>query len=275
MGCDYHNQTFLETKSRVRVVAHRGDWRNAPENSLQAIEMAIAMGVDMVEVDVALTKDSVLVLMHDETIDRTTNCVGKISDITYDSLLGCPLIDGLGKETAQRVPTLETVLGVVKGKIPLNLDKAAIYLPIIYHLLQKQEMTEQAIFSSYLPYDELRERAGPYLDSVYYMPKIRLETAEPLGYLQEYLENTNSKILQIRIPTLDYEHGPIIKYAKEAGLLIWINSLQPYHCAGHNDEVAVYDPDANWGWIVEQGADYIQTDRPRLLIDYLEEKMLR
>jgi glycerophosphoryl diester phosphodiesterase len=56
---------------RVLVVAHRGDWRNAPENSIQAIHNAIAMGVDIVEIDIHKTKDGQLVLMHDETIDRT------------------------------------------------------------------------------------------------------------------------------------------------------------------------------------------------------------
>ena len=50
---------------QVMVISHRGDWRNYPENSIPAIESVIEMGVDMVEIDVALTADSVLVLMHD------------------------------------------------------------------------------------------------------------------------------------------------------------------------------------------------------------------
>ena len=60
----------------IMVIAHRGDWRNAPENSIQAIKSCIDMGVDMVEIDVRETKDGHLVLMHDETIDRTTNASG-------------------------------------------------------------------------------------------------------------------------------------------------------------------------------------------------------
>ena len=54
----------------VVVISHRGDWRNWPENSIPAIESIIKMGVDMMELDVKMTKDSVLVLMHDKTIDR-------------------------------------------------------------------------------------------------------------------------------------------------------------------------------------------------------------
>ena len=71
----------------VVVISHRGDWRNWPENSIPAIESIIKMGVDMMELDVKMTKDSVLVLMHDRNIDRMTNGKGYISDMTYDSLM--------------------------------------------------------------------------------------------------------------------------------------------------------------------------------------------
>ena len=54
----------------VAVISHRGDWRNYPENSIPAIESVIRMGADMVEIDVSMTRDSVLVLCHDNTIDR-------------------------------------------------------------------------------------------------------------------------------------------------------------------------------------------------------------
>ena len=68
---------------KVLVASHRGDWRNYPENSLPAIRSAIEMGVDIVEIDLALTSDSVLVLCHDRTIDRTTSGRGLIAEITY------------------------------------------------------------------------------------------------------------------------------------------------------------------------------------------------
>ena len=71
---------------KVFVVAHRGDWRNAPENSLQAFQNCIDMGVDMIELDLHMSKDSVLFLMHDNTVDRTTNGRGKVSDLTSDEL---------------------------------------------------------------------------------------------------------------------------------------------------------------------------------------------
>jgi glycerophosphoryl diester phosphodiesterase len=83
----------------VVVISHRGDWRNWPENSIPAIESIIKMGVDMMELDVKMTKDSVLVLMHDKNIDRMTNGKGFISDMTYDSLMTFNL------KRAHNVPT--------------------------------------------------------------------------------------------------------------------------------------------------------------------------
>ena len=71
---------------RVLVVAHRADWRNFPENSLAGIESAINMGVDIIELDVQCTKDGVLIIMHDATLDRTTTGKGKVADWTLDSM---------------------------------------------------------------------------------------------------------------------------------------------------------------------------------------------
>ena len=67
----------------VVVVAHRGDWRNYPENSIPAIESVIRMGVDIVELDLKMTSDSVLVLSHDGTCNRTTTGKGPISTMTF------------------------------------------------------------------------------------------------------------------------------------------------------------------------------------------------
>ena len=66
----------------IFVVAHRGDWRHAPENSIAAIKSAISIGADMVEIDIQKTKDGDFVLMHDNSIDRTTNGKGYVSNYT-------------------------------------------------------------------------------------------------------------------------------------------------------------------------------------------------
>ena len=73
-------EKLFDNKSKyVTVVAHRGDWRNSPENSMQAFRNCLEMGVDMIEIDVRKTKDNELVIIHDATVDRTTNGKGKVA----------------------------------------------------------------------------------------------------------------------------------------------------------------------------------------------------
>ena len=74
------------TDKSVLVVSHRADWRNAPENSLQAIKNCIEMGVDMIEIDLKKTKDGHLILMHDKKIDRTTTGKGLPQDYTLEEI---------------------------------------------------------------------------------------------------------------------------------------------------------------------------------------------
>ena len=78
------NHSFLEPMPRV--IAHRGDSRNYPENTLPAFESAVRMGIDVVETDIHLTKDGVLVIWHDPTLERNTDGSGRIEDHTLEEL---------------------------------------------------------------------------------------------------------------------------------------------------------------------------------------------
>ena len=112
---------FNEPASRsILIVSHRADWRNAPENSLQAIRNCIEMGVDMVEIDLKKTKDGHLILMHDKTIDRTTTGKGKPEDYTLEELRKFRLKNGTNHRTAHTIPTFEEVMQLCKGKIMVN-----------------------------------------------------------------------------------------------------------------------------------------------------------
>ena len=121
----------------VIVVSHRADWRNFPENSLEAIESAIRMGVDVVELDLQRTKDGKLILMHDSKLDRTTTGKGKVSDWTLDSIKTLRLKNGCNIKTIHKVPTLEEALLAAKGKY---LDEV-IYMPIVN--LDKEDAKRQ------------------------------------------------------------------------------------------------------------------------------------
>ena len=130
---------------KVLVVSHRGDWRNWPENSIPAIESVIRMGVDIMELDLKLTKDSVLVLCHDKTIDRTTSGKGRVCDITYDSIRRCVLKTGHGVKTTHRMPTLREALEVCKDRIVVNVDQGYEYYDLVLAVTEELGVTDQIL----------------------------------------------------------------------------------------------------------------------------------
>ena len=130
---------------KVLVVSHRGDWRNAPENSLQAFKNCIDMGVDMIEIDLHKTKDGQLVLMHDNTINRTTDGKGKVSDYTLAELKKLHLRNGMGRVTFHQIPTLEEVLNLSKGKILINIDKGYDNFKDVYAMLEETGTTDSIV----------------------------------------------------------------------------------------------------------------------------------
>ncbi len=137
---------FENLKGKFFVVAHRGASGYEPENTIRAIRRAIEMGVDAVEVDVRLTKDGYPILMHDETVDRTTNGTGKVSEMTLTELR--KLDAGKG----EKVPLLEEALNEVKDKavlfIEIKVPEASI--PSL-KLVEEKNMIDQVLFVSFNP----------------------------------------------------------------------------------------------------------------------------
>ncbi len=105
------------------VVAHRGASGIAPENTLPAIDKALLAGADFIEIDVQLTRDRQVVLMHDETVDRTTNGKGKIGEMTADQVAGLDAGSWFGAEfTGTKVPLLEEVVAHIGGRTGLLIE---------------------------------------------------------------------------------------------------------------------------------------------------------
>ena len=262
-------------QSSVLVVAHRGDWRNFPENSLEAIDSAIKMGVDIVELDVKQTKDGELILMHDRTLDRTTTGKGLVSDFTVDSIRKLKLKNGCNIRTIHNVPTLEEALLHAKGKIMINLDQADRYFDQIYPLLKKTGTEKQIIMKGRKTVAEVKKSFGNYLNDVIYMPIIDLDKPDaekqidvfikeisPVAFELLYVKDTNSLPKKL-VKTL------------ERRALIWYNTLWDTMAGGHDDDLSLKDPDAGYGYLIEiLGCRILQTDRPSYLLDYLRKKGL-
>lgn len=261
---------------KVIVVSHRGDWRNAPENSLQAFKNCIEMGVDMIEIDLKKTKDNQLVLMHDQTIDRTTDGKGSPSSYTLEELRKFHLKNGLGRVTFHQIPTLEEVLTLTKGKILINIDKGYDYFKEVYALLVKTQTINQVVIKSGYSYEKVKAENGDILDKVIYMPIVNLNAPDAAQMIDGY-----KTIKPVAIECCFSEVNPkvmrLLKKVRNNGSKIWMNSLWASLNAGHDDDRAVElgQADESWGWLIGQGASLIQTDRPQNLINYLQKNNRR
>ncbi|HPT84038.1 MAG TPA: glycerophosphodiester phosphodiesterase [Limnochordia bacterium] len=143
----------------VIVIAHRGYSGKAPENTMAAFELALAAGADGIELDVHLTKDGEIVVIHDETVDRTTDGTGRISSYTLEDLKKLDAGSWYGPEFAgETVPTLRQVLDLLKGKdVLLNIEiKTGLgFEPMnekLVALLDKYDRWERTIISSFNHY---------------------------------------------------------------------------------------------------------------------------
>lgn len=137
---DTHEYFAYKADSTLLISGHRGTKEEGyPENSIEGFQQALSRVPLFFEVDPRLTKDSVIVLMHDETIDRTTNASGKLSDYTYEELLSIRLKDHEGNITASMIPKLEEVFEWCKGKSVVNLDRKDVPHQMIVDLIQKHK----------------------------------------------------------------------------------------------------------------------------------------
>ena len=260
----------------VFVVAHRGDWRYAPENSIAAIEHSIAVGVDVVELDLQLTRDSVLIVMHDAMLNRTTTGKGRIADWTLDSIRTLKLKNGCGIRTKHTVPTLEEALLAAKGRVLVNLDKADRYFDLVVPVLERTGTTRQIVMKGSKPADEVLALYGKYLDEVIYMPVVNLDRENVEELMQGYISGLNPAAYELLYAQAEDTAMPLrMRDTLRGRALIWYNTLWDTLCGGHDDDLSLEDPDAAFGYLIDTlGARIIQTDRAEHLLNYLRQRGL-
>ena len=261
--------------SSVIVVAHRGDWRNFPENSLEAIDNAIKMGVDIVELDVKRTKDGELILMHDRTLDRTTTGKGLVSENTLSDIRKLNLRNGCNIRTIHKVPTLEEALLHAKGKIMINLDQADLYFDQIYELMKKTGTTKQIIMKGRRPVAEVKKQFGDYLEDVIYMPIVDLDASGAEKHIEAFIKDMSPVAFELLFVKDTNLIPKKLATTLNGRSLIWYNTLWDTMAGGHDDDMSLQNPDSGYGYLIDTlGCRIIQTDRPAYLLDYLRKRKL-
>lgn len=260
----------------VLISAHRGDWRNAPENSMQSLTNSMAMGADIVELDLGKTSDGQLIIMHDKTIDRTTTGKGKPSNFTLAAIKQFYLKSGNGHKTAHRIPTFDEFLNAAKGKVILDVDKGYEFIDQAIPMLNDRGMLHQVIYNvnDNLPLDTLLKQHPNIPPGLRLMVVVNIERKDASMVISSYRRRPNS-IVQVIYPTDTLSILKTVPAIRQSNA-VWMNSLWPEHNGGHNDDRAVEQnqPDESWGWLANRGANIIQTDRPQQLLNYLRAKRL-
>jgi len=216
----------------------------------------------MWELDVRQTKDSVLVLMHDDTIDRTSNGKGTIRKFTFEQLQTFRLINKSDQDTMiHPIPTLREALELAKGKIMVDIDIKEFELAIkkLVQIIQKTGTEKQVI---------IFEQDFTIIDKIISLDStlILMPRAKSYDALAQIIQNYHPRIIHIDDTFFTPE---TVKFIKDSGTRIWINGL------GEPDIIASISF-SSWGYndLIENGANIIQTDKPLLLLKYLRKKKL-
>jgi glycerophosphoryl diester phosphodiesterase len=268
------NKLLQNEPKTVYVAAHRGDWRDAPENSIQSLRWAAKLGVDIVEFDLKRTKDGGLVVMHDFDVDRTTTGHGLVSDLTLEDLKKLNLRAGTGHPTKYTIPTFAEELEAARqNHVILDIDTGWDYYKDVLAQVRATRETDQVIINVFhnTSLSEVERRVGKIPDDVTIMEVVNMERPDAESVINSYAGHRRT-IIQC-----DFKDATVSSVQKmpeyQKTTPIWTNGLWPDQNGGHDDDTALDPgpPDQAWGWLISRGANVIQTDRPRELLEYLQQ----
>ena len=230
----------------IEVTGHRGAAGLEPENTLRSIRRAIDLGVDRVEIDVRVSKDGHLVVIHDETVDRTTDGHGYVRDLTLQELRR------LDAGKGERIPTLEEALRLTMGKVKLQIElKAAEATEPVVDLVERYGAEEEVIVTSFM--HELLGRVHEL------NPSIRTGALffNVEGDIFQKAIDHHAEAVHIFYRRVDSE---IVDEAHRRGL-----------------EVSVWNPDKpeEMRRMINLKVDVIGTNRPDLLLNLLKDQGMR
>lgn len=263
-------KNLRDARTGPMCIAHKGDWRHFPENSIDGALSAAKLGADVVEIDVRRTADGYLVVFDDVTLDRMCvdaqgNAVsGRIDEITLEQLRKYRLRDGQGgpmaKVTDYTVPTLEEMLDACRGVAFLRIDHAWEYRGEVYHALLAQNMLGSVMINSDAPTEEINDWVkktdnapmvvGTYNGGVVFsanshvknlqnggQPVIGLATANSHAILFDNAVTKNFGDSRILIDTT----APSLCGGREDGFMGWDDLLSRGYTLFQTDEIQTFD----------------------------------
>jgi glycerophosphoryl diester phosphodiesterase len=237
----------------MKVVGHRGTVKFAPENTIPAFEAAIQQGADLLEMDIRETSDGELVVIHDETVDRTTNGMGFVAEISLAEIKALDAGSWFSQEfTGVRVPTLKEALQAIRGRALPDIDfKAGTPSKLIKILSEEQLLGKVTLYCGDW---ELLQATLKESDGFFARPTVPFGRAG----LPVVLHAIDPPIININWEEFS---EPLVRDVHMAGRESFLNVMQ------HDNELAMIK-------MIETLPDYIQSDHLDILMSLLRERGL-
>ena len=263
-----------KAKENIIVVAHRGTaGGNIPCNSLASYEIALKQGADMLEVDVSVSADGKLFLFHPLMEHAHLNMPLLLRAMPFSLIKKLRYVNYDNTPTQFGIASFDDFLEQFKGRCYINIDKFWSNPQKIYEAIKRHGMTEQMLVKSAPSKKvfDLLENLAPELP---FMPIVNEKCS-----CHEELLSRNINYVGIetcfKTDSAEVASEEFIEKIHSDGKLLWVNSIifnfRNQLAGGHSDDTALtVSEDIGWGYLADKGYDFIQTDWPGMLIDYLK-----
>jgi len=235
-------------QSPIAIVAHRGLEAGVPENTLAAFRQSAAHGIKVIELDLRQTKDGQIVILHDETMDRTTNCSGRVTDMTLKAVRACDA--GWPTHRGEHVPTFAEALDFAQStQIRLLLDVKSPPIEQVFQMVRDRHAETRVILGLRRASDIARARAElPGATTLAFMPEI----SDASTYAR-----AGAQIIRLWSDWVDADPG-LVARTRSIGPQVWV-------MVGHH----LPSKDREWrelhGRMIAAGAQGLISNRPDLI----------
>jgi glycerophosphoryl diester phosphodiesterase len=240
---------------KVKAIAHRGASSYAPENTFAAFDLAVEMGIEEIELDVQFTSDSYIIVIHDETLDRTTDSTGPVSDLTLEKIQSLDAGSWFDEKfSGEKVHTLDEVFDRYKDKLRFHIEiksKEAVGLASrTFDLVREYGLEDRTTTTSFWKQWLIESRS--------HAPEIPTSWLVPLGYETEWDDSIIEEALQEGFtqicPRASLVSSTLVRTLHDNGFNV--------RCWGVYDEELMIK-------VAESGADAMTLNFPDKLKEYL------
>lgn len=259
---------------KVKIAAHKGICcGNIPGNTLDAFDLAIRQGADIIELDATMSAEGTLFVFHPGTEDVVLRENCDLRTLTDTQIRQKRLVNVCGISTGYGIVPLRDALHHLRDRCVINIDKFQDNPAAIARLVREMKMQDQVIVKTNSRpelFQLVAECAGdlPYMPFVYHTD----EYADHLAQRRD-LRYRGAEII-FSAETDEVATDAYIRKMHARGLELWVNAIifdeKRQLVAGHSDDMSMlHDPDHGWGWLIRKGFDIIQTDWPLPLRQYM------